>query len=82
MKAEQVNSPVSRIKIATYQHAIIDSPAPPSPVVSDEVIQNYKNTIEEQLNQIKSLESKVSELEVSLQTLVIQAHKYETWAVI
>ncbi|EPB81545.1 hypothetical protein HMPREF1544_11735 [Mucor circinelloides 1006PhL] len=46
-----------------------NSPAPPSPVVSDEVIQNYKNTIEEQLNQIKSLESKVSELEVSLQTL-------------
>ncbi|KAI8084073.1 p115 like vesicle tethering protein [Gilbertella persicaria] len=45
-----------------------NSPAPSSPVVSDEVIQVYKNTIEEKSNQIKSLEEKVAELETSLQS--------------
>ncbi|CEP09719.1 hypothetical protein [Parasitella parasitica] len=46
-----------------------DSPAPPSPVVSDQVIQSYKKTIEEQTTKIKSLEVNVAELEASLQTL-------------
>ncbi|KAG2210898.1 hypothetical protein INT47_000052 [Mucor saturninus] len=46
-----------------------NSPAPPSPVVSDQVIQTYKTTIEQQGSQIKSLEEKVAELEASLQAL-------------
>lgn len=49
---------------------LLDSPAPSSPVVTDEAVQVYKNTIEEQSTQIKSLESKVSELESTIQTLV------------
>lgn len=49
---------------------LLDSPAPPSPVIPDQVIQNYKTTIEQQGNQIKSLEEKIAELEVSLQHLV------------
>lgn len=48
----------------------IDSPAPASPVVSDQVIQTYKSTIEQQSTQIKSLEEKLSDLEISLQALV------------
>lgn len=34
------------------------------------MIQTYKSTIEQQSNQIKSLEEKLSELETSLQALV------------
>lgn len=48
----------------------IDSPAPASPVVPDQVIQTYKSTIEQQGTQIKSLEEKLSDLETSLQALV------------
>lgn len=55
----------------TGKHLLrIDSPAPPSPVVSDEIVQTYKNTIEQQNTQIKSLEEKVAELEASLHALV------------
>lgn len=55
----------------------IDSPAPPSPVVSDQVIQGYKNTIEQQGTQIKSLEEKMAELEASLQALVTDQNDRE-----
>jgi phage shock protein A len=41
-------------------------------VVSDEVIQTYKTTIDQQGTQIKTLEEKVAELEASIQTLVKQ----------
>ncbi|CAO3634660.1 unnamed protein product [Mucor hiemalis] len=44
-----------------------NSPAPPSPVIPDQVIQQYKTTIEQQGSQIKLLEEKIAELEVSLQ---------------
>lgn len=47
-----------------------DSPAPSTPNVSDETVQTYKNTIDEQTAHIKSLEEKLAELETSLQTLV------------
>lgn len=53
----------------------VDSPGPPSPVVSDQVIQAYKTTIEQQGTQIKSLEEKVAELEASLQALVMYQKK-------
>lgn len=55
----------------------VDSPGPPSPVVSDQVIQTYKTTIEQQGTQIKSLEEKLTELEASLQALVMYKKKKE-----
>ncbi|KAI8380584.1 p115 like vesicle tethering protein [Choanephora cucurbitarum] len=45
-----------------------NSPAPPSPVVPDQVIQTYKDTIEKKSSHIKSLEEKIAELEASLQS--------------
>ncbi|KAI7897457.1 p115 like vesicle tethering protein [Cokeromyces recurvatus] len=44
-------------------------PMPTGSIVTDEVIQNYKNTIEEQVTQIKSLEEKMAELESIIKTL-------------
>ncbi|KAI8358534.1 p115 like vesicle tethering protein [Blakeslea trispora] len=55
-------------KKPTYFDRLESRTTPPSPVVPDQVIQTYKDTIQEKSGHIRSLEEKIAELEASLQS--------------